>query len=76
MLVAALQRPQWDGGDTLKTPSFTLIDAMFAFDHRAWRFAENAANLADKSYVTTCTARGDRFYAVRHSVTANISYLF
>jgi iron complex outermembrane recepter protein len=66
----------WDGSDVLKTPSFTLVDALLAFDHRAWRFAVNAANLADKVYAATCIARGDCFYGVRRTVTATISYKF
>ncbi len=68
--------PSWDGDDTLKTPSYTLIDAMLAYDFRKWRMAINAANLTDKVYVATCLARGDCFYGLRRTVTATISYRF
>jgi iron complex outermembrane recepter protein len=66
----------WDGYDSLKTPSYTLIDAMLAYDFRAWRMAINVANLTDKVYVATCLARGDCFYGLRRAVTANLSYRF
>lgn len=66
----------WDGDDALKTPSYTLYDAMVAYDHRTWRLSLNAANLADKAHVTTCLARGDCFYGLRRTMTATISYRF
>lgn len=66
----------WDGGDVLKTPGYTLFDAMLAYDHRTWRVALNAANVADKVHVTTCLARGDCFYGSRRNLTATISYRF
>jgi iron complex outermembrane receptor protein len=66
----------WDGADLLRTPAYTLYDAMVAYDHRAWRFSLNVANLTDKVYVTTCLARGDCFYGLRRTVTTTISYRF
>ena len=60
----------------LRTPSYTLIDAMLAYDFRTWRVAINVANLTDKAYVATCLARGDCFYGLRRTVTANLSYRF
>lgn len=66
----------WDGYDALKTPSYTLIDAMLAYDFRTWRMAINVANLTDKVYVATCLARGDCFYGLRRTVTATLSYRF
>lgn len=68
--------PSWDGYDALKTPSFTIIDSMLAYDFRTWRMAINVANLTDKVYVATCLARGDCFYGLRRTVTANLSYRF
>jgi iron complex outermembrane receptor protein len=66
----------WDGYDTLKTPSYTLYDAMLAYDYRTWRLSINVANLTDKVYLATCLARGDCFYGLRRTVTATISYRF
>ncbi len=66
----------WDGNDLLKTPSYTLFDAMLSYDFRTWRLAINVANLTDRVHVTTCLARGDCFYGLRRAITANISYRF
>jgi iron complex outermembrane recepter protein len=66
----------WDGNDILKTPSYTLYDAMFSYEFRTWRLALNVANLTDKVHVTTCLARGDCFYGLRRAVTATVSYRF
>jgi iron complex outermembrane receptor protein len=66
----------WDGDDALKTPAYTLLDAMLAYDFRTWRFAINAANLTDKIYLATCLSRGDCFYGLRRTVTASLSYRF
>ena len=51
----------WDGTDTLRTPDYTLFDAMIRYETGPWRFQVNASNLADKRHVTTCLARGDCF---------------
>jgi iron complex outermembrane receptor protein len=66
----------WDGSDILKTPSYTLYDAMFSYEFRTWRLALNVANLTDKVHITTCLARGDCFYGLRRAVTATVSYRF
>lgn len=66
----------WDGSDLLKTPSYTLYDAMFSYDFRTWRLSINVANLTDRVHVTTCLARGDCFYGLRRAVTATVSYRF
>jgi iron complex outermembrane recepter protein len=66
----------WDGGDILKTPSYTLYDALLSYNFRTWRLAINVANLTDKVHVTTCLTRGDCFYGLRRAVTTTISYSF
>jgi iron complex outermembrane receptor protein len=66
----------YDGTDKLRTPVVTLYDATFAYDPGKWRFAVNAANLADKSYVSTCLARGDCFYGMRRTIVASVAYRF
>jgi iron complex outermembrane recepter protein len=66
----------WDGSDILKTPSYTLYDAMFSYEFRTWRLALNVANLTDKVHVTACLARGDCFYGLRRAITATVSYRF
>jgi iron complex outermembrane receptor protein len=46
----------WDGTDTIRTPDYTLFDAMIRYETGPWRFQVNASNLADKRHVTTCLA--------------------
>lgn len=64
----------WDGTDTLEVPSVTLVDALFSFDHGPFRFALNASNLFDKTYIATCIDRGDCWYGSRRKVIATISF--
>nr|WP_245615100.1 TonB-dependent siderophore receptor [Curvibacter gracilis] len=66
----------WDGTDSLRTPSSTLLDAMVAYDQGHWRLALNAVNLADKVQITTCLTRGDCFYGQRRTVVATATYRF
>lgn len=66
----------FDGNDVLRTPSFTLFDAMVAWERGVWRVNLNASNFADKIHVTTCLARGDCFYGARRNVVGGISYRF
>lgn len=64
----------WDGLDQLKTPSHTLLDAMFSFEDGPWRYTVNATNLTDKVYFSTCVDRGDCWYGNRRKVVATVSY--
>jgi iron complex outermembrane receptor protein len=66
----------FDGNDEIRTPSYTLFDWMGAYDAGNWRLSVNAANLADKTHVTTCLARGDCFYGMRRTVVATLGYRF
>lgn len=66
----------WDGTDSLRTPSATLLDALVAWDNGPLRLALNVNNLADKVQITTCLARGDCFYGQRRTVVASARYLF
>lgn len=42
-------------GTAVEVPSFTLLDAMVSYTNGPWRFALNATNLADKTYIGSCT---------------------
>ena len=42
-------------GTAVEVPSFTLFDAMVSYTTGPWRFALNATNLADKTYIGSCT---------------------
>lgn len=59
-----------------ETPSVTLADALLAYETRDWRFALNATNLFDKTYVATCLSRGDCWWGAKRQVVASVSYRF
>ena len=66
----------WGGADIVKTPGVTLLDAMFGWENRHWRFQVNATNLEDKEYFATCLDRGDCFYGTGRTVISNLTYKF
>src|SRR5439155_16486417 len=66
----------WDGADIIRTPDYTLFDAMIRYETGPWRFQVNASNLADKRHVTTCLARGDCFFGIGRSVLGSATYRF
>lgn len=51
--------PSWDGFDVVETPSFTLFDAMIAYETDQWRWSLNGTNLEDEYHLNTCLNRGD-----------------
>jgi iron complex outermembrane receptor protein len=53
-------------------PSFTLFDAMISYTTGAWRLALNANNVADKTYVASCTYAC--FYGEPRRVVATAGY--
>lgn len=59
-----------------ETPSVTLLDAMLSWDHPHWRYAVNINNLTNKSYVSTCLARGDCFIGSRRAVMVTAGYRY
>lgn len=66
----------WDGYDTVETPSFTLFDAMLAYETRSWRWTLNATNLEDEYHATTCLNRGDCFLGAGREITTGLTYKF
>ncbi|MDH2355490.1 TonB-dependent siderophore receptor [Bradyrhizobium sp. SSUT112] len=66
----------WDGTDTIRTPDYTLFDAMVRYDNGPWRLQVNASNLFDKRHVTTCLARGDCFLGIGRTVLGSVTYKF
>ncbi|WP_246174512.1 TonB-dependent siderophore receptor [Bradyrhizobium paxllaeri] len=66
----------WDGEDKIRTPDYTLFDAMIRYETGPWRFQVNASNLADKRHVTTCLARGDCFFGIGRTVLGSATYRF
>jgi iron complex outermembrane recepter protein len=63
-----------DGTGNVFVPSVTLWDAMASYDMGVWRFALNANNLTDKSYIATCLARGDCWFGQRRRLVGSVTY--
>ena len=66
----------WDGTDTIRTPDYTLFDAMVRYETGPWRLQVNASNLFDKRHLTTCLARGDCFLGSGRTVLGSVTYRF
>jgi iron complex outermembrane receptor protein len=58
------------------TPSFTLFDAMLAWETTQWRLALNVSNLADKEYFGTCESWGICTYGGRRTAVVSATYRF
>lgn len=56
----------------IKTPAYTLLDAMASYGFGSWKFSLNATNLADKTYASVCPFRC--FYGEPRKVIATASY--
>lgn len=71
--------PQTSGDAALfqvKTPSYTLVDAMAAFDFHNWGLKLNALNLLDKRYYPTCYSAGFCANGLQRTVEATVAYRF
>lgn len=62
--------------DGIRTPGYTLVDALAELSWRNWSFAINATNLFDKRYYSACLARGDCFMGAERNVFGTVSYRF
>lgn len=62
--------------DGVRTPSYTLADALAEVTWRQWSFAVNATNLFDKRFYSACLARGDCFMGEARNVFGTLSYRF
>ena len=60
----------------VRTPSYTLVDALIELNHERWRFAINATNLFDKTYYAACLSRGDCFIGADRNVFGTVTYRF
>lgn len=66
--------PAFPGG--VRTPGFTLTDALLELAWRKWAFTLNATNLFGKGYYSACLARGDCFVGSERNVMGTVSYRF
>ncbi|MGO1068462.1 TonB-dependent siderophore receptor [Lysobacter sp. CA199] len=64
------------GNGSLRTPGYTLADALVSFDLPQWSFTVNVTNLADKDYYAPCRAFGDCFTGSGRNVTGTVTYRF
>ncbi|MEX6724916.1 TonB-dependent siderophore receptor [Parapedomonas caeni] len=60
----------------VKTPSYTLVDALAELTWRQWQLSINATNLFNKKYYAACLARGDCFNGADRNVFATVAYRF
>lgn len=61
----------------VKTPSFTLFDAMIAYETPEWRWHLTAQNLEDEYVITSCAAyRGDCFIGQSRTLITGFTYRF
>lgn len=70
-----------DAANTLRVPSYTLVDAAIRYDLgkldarlAGAQIALNATNLLDKSYVSSCWHESSCFYGTGRTVTASLKY--
>ncbi len=59
--------------DGLRTPAYTLVDALVELGRGRWSLALNATNLFDKSFYASCLARGDCFIGAERNVFGTVS---
>lgn len=64
------------GGYGPNIPSVALLDFVLAYDTAQWRYALNVNNATDKTYFSTCLARGDCWYGKGREVVASATYRF
>lgn len=68
--------PSWDGIDLLRTPDYTLFDAMVRWERGPWRLQFNATNIADTRNIATCLSFGDCFYGMGRTLLSTATYRF
>ncbi|NBD12207.1 TonB-dependent siderophore receptor [Corallococcus silvisoli] len=63
-----------DRDNLLEVPGFTLVDVGVHYERGPWRAAINAANVADKTYVSSCSSATACFYGERRKASATVGY--
>lgn len=62
--------------DGVRTPAYTLVDALAEINWNSWQFSVNANNLLGKKYYAACLARGDCFIGADRNLFGTVSYRF
>ena len=55
-------------------PSVVVGDATIHYENAGWRYAINAVNITDKTYVSSCSSLIACYYGERLRVTGSVSY--
>jgi iron complex outermembrane receptor protein len=63
-----------DTANTLVVPEYVVGDAAIHYEVKNWRFALNVTNIADKTYVGSCSSPTACFYGDRRRAIASASY--
>lgn len=63
-----------DTANTLVVPSRTLGDLAVHYDWQSWRFAINANNVTDETYVASCSTANACFYGERRRILGSVGY--
>lgn len=63
-----------NNANTLALPANLLWDAAIHYDRDNWRFALNAKNVFDTTYVATCDSVYFCYYGLRRTVVGSITY--
>ncbi len=61
---------------TLRTPSYTLVDALAEVEWDRWTLGLNVTNLFDEDYYAPCRAFGDCFTGNGRYVVSSLTYRF
>lgn len=64
----------WSG--TVRTPAYTLVDALAELAWKHWVFSVNANNLLNKKHYSACLSRGDCFMGEERRVFGTVTYKF
>lgn len=59
---------------TLRTPGYTLADALVSYERRAWSLSVNVTNLFDKQYFAPCRIFGDCFTGNGRNVIGTLAF--
>lgn len=60
--------------NTVRVSSITLVDAALHYEWNAFRFALNASNLLDETYISSCFSPTFCYFGQRRVVTASVTY--
>lgn len=60
----------------IRTPDYTLVDALAELTWQQWQLSVNATNLFNTKFYSACLARGDCFIGAERNVFGTLTYRF